>query len=42
MRRTPLNQQQAVDLLSNSEDKLNKKLNELRVSEGILLYVEEG
>ena len=38
MRRTPMMQNQAVEILSNN---LEKGLNELRVNEGINLYVEE-
>lgn len=41
MRRTPLNQLKAVDVLTDSSDKLSKGLNELRVNEGIILYVED-
>ena len=37
MRRTPMMQNQAVEILS---EKLEKGLNELRVNEGINLYVE--
>ena len=38
MKRTPLNQMQAVSILSQS---LDKRLNELKISEGAVLYVEE-
>ena len=38
MKRTPMMQNQAVEILS---DKLEKGLNELRVYEGINLFVEE-
>jgi hypothetical protein len=38
MRRTPMMQNQAVEILST---KLDKGLNELRVNEGINIFVEE-
>lgn len=40
MRRTPLNQLKPVDILTEQEN-LGKGLNELRVSEGSVVYVEE-
>ena len=39
MRRTPMMQNQAVEILSEN---LDKGLNELRINEGINLYVEES
>ena len=38
MKKTPLNQMQAVAVLTQSPD---KKLNELKICEGAVLYVEE-
>ena len=40
MKRTPMMQNQAVEVLT-LPDKLEKQLNELRVNEGINLYVED-
>ena len=42
MKRTPMMQNQAVEILTDSEDKLGKGLNELRVNEGVILYVENA
>jgi hypothetical protein len=40
MRRTPLNQLKPVEILTESH-KFDKGLNELRVNEGIVIYVED-
>lgn len=42
MKRTPLNQLKSVDILTDSDEKLSKGLNELRVSEGSIMYIEDG
>jgi len=42
MKRTPMMQNQAVELLNDSDDKLEKGLNELRINEGVILYVEDA
>ena len=42
MKRTPMMQNQAVELLNDISDKLAKGLNELRINEGVILYVEDA
>ena len=42
MKRTPMMQNQAVELLNDTDEKHGKGLNELRINEGVMLYVEDA